>query len=117
MKIAIDLDGTLCQWKRGPGHGYEIGEWIPGAQDALHLLLASGHKIYIHTCRATWLEGGGYEGVREFFDRHGFHAPQVEIWNSIGKPIAAVYIDDRAVTFRGDWNETILEMLRMVGVG
>lgn len=107
MNIAIDLDGTLTSWERGPSHqGNGIGPWLPGAREAIRAMLDAGHHVIVHTCRATWEAGGSYAGVRHFLDSHGFE--DVEVWHDVGKPIAHVYIDDRAIPFQGEWGEVMM---------
>lgn len=102
--IAIDLDGTLTSWEKGiSDQPNSIGEWLPGAKDALDFFLAAGFDIIIHTCRATWAAGGGYQGVRSFFESEGYTEPRVRVWHDLGKPVAQWYIDDRAIEFRNNW--------------
>lgn len=120
MAIAIDLDGTLIAW--GEDH-HVPGPWLPGALEALKVLIAAGCEPIVHSCRVTWLIGGGLSGVIELLTDAGFSpylvsvdadglqiqtdVPEsgllVGIWVGKGKPIADFYIDDRALTFDGDW--------------
>jgi hypothetical protein len=169
LNLAIDLDGTLAEW--GSDHA-RCGEWIPGAQDALRQLREQGHKIVVHTCRATWDAGGGIAEVARFLQSGGFvacavsmaldeHGNQQEdwrliddagrvtnqdflpatfeakgidappyplkvplqqvpeaigIWSGQGKPIVHYYVDDRAITFRDNW-ETTLALIFATEIG
>ena len=96
MKVAIDWDGTLMGGK----------EWLPGAQNAMKRLREEGHKVYIHSCNNPfWIE------------RHLAEAGLVVdgVWRDPGKPIADLYVDDRAYQFGGNWSydlKDILERLR-----
>ena len=111
--IAIDLDGTLTSWERGDSaQENSIGEWIPGAKEALDSFLDLGFKIMVHTCRATWEAGGSYAGVRKFLDDAGYTESRgVFVWHEIGKPVARFYIDDRAIQFTGLWSRAITDVL------
>lgn len=76
VNIVIDLDGTLAEWNGGDER--VCGKWIEGvdgrigAKDALALLLLSGHRCVVASCRATWVEGGGLPAVRRFLESGGF---------------------------------------------
>lgn len=142
MNFAIDLDGTIAEW----ADDHKVcGEWLPGAKEAIETLLDEGHAITIHTCRATWTDSDGADGVARFLLKGGFrpfldyginekehapghHPPQLSLvlsdevvqeiiefdeqrsspsaplrivgmWVGQGKPVAHVYVDDRAYSF------------------
>lgn len=95
--ICVDLDGVLNmfdEW-RGPEYFHSPRE---GAREFLASLKAEGFRVVILTVRwrewvLDWLvETGMAEFVDEVTDR---------------KPPAHVYVDDRAVCFRGSFDETL----------
>lgn len=99
--IAVDFDGVLHQYE-----GWNDGKFglpIEGAAAALTFLREQGFRILIHTVRAV---DRTYKGQREVSQLPELHAwlkqhgiPYDDIWTSPGKPMAKVYIDDRAVRF------------------
>lgn len=123
MNVAIDLDGTLSEWD---GDARTCGRWIAGGQQFLREMLARGIGPIIHTCRAHWAYGGGVDEVCRFLEEAGFeyvfiyddvvgHKPKpgcVGIWMGEGKPIAAAYVDDRAVFFNGSWDDALSDVER-----
>lgn len=97
MRVAVDLDRTLV----------DGNDWLPGAVDALRWI-ARRHEVTIHTCRANYQEG--ILSVYGLLADAGLKHPKVTVWSAPGKPDADVYIDDKALRFRGDWDETIREL-------
>lgn len=104
MKIAIDIDGTICELRR-PNQAYADVLPLPGAVEKLQGLKKAGHYLILLTARhmATCNSNVGLVVARQgktLFDwlqKHGI--PYDEIW--FGKPHADVYIDDNAYRFTG----------------
>jgi hypothetical protein len=98
--IVLDLDDTLVQ---DMGDGQEVA--LPGAVDAVNQLVQEGHRLTVYTSRFVPMPASEKQRVREQIEQdllqHGF--PQMEIWTGQDKPAADIFIDDRAVTFDGDW--------------
>ncbi len=79
-------------------------EWLPGAQDALKQLRELGHKVIIWSCNNPgWIE----KQLREA----GIAVDH--IWVEKGKPLADLYIDDRARAFpyNSSWLEELAKIL------
>lgn len=108
----IDFDGTCCDMKYP-----EIGDPKPGVKEALTKIREMGFEIHIFSCR-TNPEVTKYlidriQQVRlmeEFLDK--YEIPYDKVLNE-NKPLARVYIDDRAIGYRGDWEKVIKEMKGM----
>lgn len=97
--IAIDWDGTLVDSE-------DI--FLPGALDALRQLAAHSNLI-LHSCRGNYYEGA--LGIKGRLLAEGI---PVEVWTGNGKPLADVYIDDRALRFTS-WEET-LDALKLLNL-
>jgi len=97
--IMIDLDGVICSEERV--FDRPLAEPIAGARQALQQLRDAGHTIVIYTARG-WAE---YRVTRQWLDEHGMTYDAIHM----GKPIAHVWIDDRAIRFR-DWKQTLGEL-------
>jgi capsule biosynthesis phosphatase len=102
MRIAIDLDGTLCPIK-GAHERYEDLPPLPGAVERVRQLRAAGHYVIIvtarnmKTCEANVgrvLKNVGFITL-DWLARHGIEYDEIHF----GKPNAEVYIDDRALRF------------------
>lgn len=113
MRIAIDLDGTICPIK-SPEQTYDELEPLPGAAKRIRELRLAGHYIIILTARnmATCQANLGKvmknvgRLTLEWLDRHGVEYDEVYF----GKPNAEVYLDDRAVRFSA-WDAITDELL------
>lgn len=94
LVAAIDFDGTLVR-RGGPPL-----RWRRGAKEALRRMVAAGHRLILHSCRCNppqdEEDAKRYEEMIAFLQAEGALVLFAEVWQSPGKPIADVYIDDRA---------------------
>jgi hypothetical protein len=100
--VCVDLDGVLARYDGWKGEDH-IGEPVPGAAEFTHFLSRFA-RVVVFTTRvkadlADRLPGTTpeqlAERVKAWLDEHGFDYD--EVYQGQGKPIAAAYIDDRAV--------------------
>lgn len=96
--ISIDFDGVLHGYSLGWNGGEIYDPPISGAQEAVREL-AKTWTLKISTCRQD------RPAIWSWLERYGMDEYIAEVTNE--KPVATVYIDDRAVRFRGDWRETL----------
>jgi capsule biosynthesis phosphatase len=100
MRVCFDLDNTLVSYPAKPGD-YTTVQPVAEMVTLARRLHAEGHTIIIHTARRMKTHGGNVGAVikdigRITFDTlEKFNIPYDEI--IFGKPIADIYIDDRAV--------------------
>lgn len=111
--VAVDLDGVLADYTDGWLGDDVIGLPIPGAKVALDELKRAGWTIIIYTSRpATATLKQWLEKHKIPYDAINFEPGDKEPWGKgVRKVRAHVYVDDRAVTFRGDWQKTLLDIL------
>lgn len=115
-RIAVDWDGTCVEgvWPK------KNGDWLPGATEALHKMLADGWRVVIHSSRLSPVLPGGRKRtpgalsrevrvMRKKLDRAGLEA--VDIWMLPYKPPARYYIDDHAIRFT-DWKSVMQQVRR-----
>lgn len=99
--VCVDLDGVLNTFDEWRGADY-FHPPRAGAHDFLRDLRKAGFRVVVFTCRwhedaAAWLRSQGMaEYVDEVTDR---------------KPPAHVYVDDRALRFDGDFEDTYRRVL------
>jgi len=104
LTIMVDLDGVICTEERV--FDRPLAEPIAGAREALRELKQAGHTIVVYTARG-WAE---YRYTKKWLDDHGIVYDAIHM----GKPIAHVWIDDRAIAFH-DWKQTLQELRARYG--
>ena len=117
-RIAIDLDGTICETKK-PGQSYEDVEPLPGAIEALQKLKTEGFEIIIHTARnmATHKSNvakiTAVQGpiITKWLEK--YNCPYDEL--SLGKPHVDFFIDDKAIQFT-NWKDVMITLNKKIGV-
>ncbi len=97
--VAVDFDGVLCEYDevwRGPDHFGEPTSWGRPLLDRLREL--GYQRIVLFTCRVIpkWNDGRPAEqlraAVQRWLDDHGMAVDEI----TGEKPLAQLYIDDRA---------------------
>ncbi|MFJ1756985.1 hypothetical protein [Kitasatospora sp. NPDC088134] len=121
--VGIDFDQTLVAHDDGWQDGRIYGKPIPGAMESLHALNRV-RSVFIMTARprryhpavAGWLrEHSGLETlVDEDPERAYWQGDSLLVTNK--KLGAAVYIDDRAIRFTGDWVSALTQARHAIGL-
>jgi len=98
--VCVDLDGVLAEFDHWRGIDH-IGKPLPGAVDFTHKLSKMA-RVVIFTVRCNPEASESDETTQQLAARveswlreHGFYFD--EVYTGQGKPLAAAYIDDRAV--------------------
>ena len=100
--VCIDLDATLAEYDRWRGIDH-IGKPIPGATSFV-AAVAEFADVVIFTTRMNADANPGHDvnalgyKIQDWLTTNKF--PAVGIWCGQGKPMAAAYVDDRAVVCR-----------------
>lgn len=108
--VCIDFDGVIARYNGWKGIG-NFGEPLDGIGEALQALRAAGKTIIIFTTR------GEVETIQRYMESNALyydyinHNPKNALHMNDGKPIADVYVDDRALTFRGKWDAEFVEAI------
>lgn len=118
MIVAVDFDGTIVKEdakKFFETGGTYIGKVLSGAIKFLEYLQEQGHSIVIYTARMNPDQPQGCIYDVDWFTERLFkmNIPFDEVWCEEGKPFADVFIDDRALSFNGDWLETWGEFMEL----
>jgi capsule biosynthesis phosphatase len=107
MRICLDLDGVICEIRKGDQTYPEVRP-LPGAVERIKALKDAGHYIIIQTAR-HWKTCQGNVGLilarqglntLQWLERH--EIPYDEL--HFGKPWADIYIDDNAIRFQS-WDQ------------
>lgn len=101
--ICIDLDGVIFDYSEGwQGNAY-VGKPIKGAIEYINKLKSQGWTVLIHTARVD--KGRTKKYVKRFLKKHGIKYDKI-----LPKPVAEIYLDDRAIKFKGNWKKTYNEI-------
>ncbi len=109
--ICVDVDGVIADYSKGFQGVGKFGDPIPGASTILHKLRLEGWKIIIFTSR------GEEDLVAKYLHKHDIPFDEINKNSDShpkmnqGKPVADIYLDDRGLTFRGNWEETYNEII------
>lgn len=95
--VVFDFDGVIHSYTSG-WHGACVADdpVVPGIREAIQSIRDAGYRVVVVSTRCASPEGLGT--VRRYLRDNGIEVDDV----TKEKPPAIVYIDDRAICFRGD---------------
>lgn len=102
--ICLDFDGVVNKYDGWRGH-YELFPARPRVEEFLRKLKELGYNIVLCTARTT----DNIITVVDWLKEHNLYDYFSKITNV--KPPAVTYVDDRAITFKGDFDETLNEVI------
>lgn len=109
--ICVDFDGVIADYSEGfKGRGV-FGDSIPGSSVVLNTLHKEGWKIIVFSTR------GEVSLLKDYLIRNGIPFDEINKnsdnppGTNEGKPIADVYLDDRAIQFNGDWSQAYHDII------
>ena len=102
--ICLDFDGVLHSYRSG-WCGAEIipDPPIHGTREAI-ARLREHYRVAVYSSRCRTEEGR--RAIKNWLQKHDIAVDEV----SEHKPPALVYVDDRAVRFRGNWDDVLVEI-------
>ena len=103
--ICLDFDGVIHRHLLG-WHGRGVIPDVPvdGAQEAIKRLRRR-FVVVVHSGRCA--SEDGIAAIERWLVKHGIHVDMV----CATKPLAEVYVDDRAIQFKGNWDATMREIM------
>lgn len=108
--VALDFDGVINSYKSN----FVAVDVVPdppveGSLEAIREYLDFGFTVYIYSTRNEWPEGR--QCIHDWLLEHGLEKEYVDKLEIVsGKPIAKIYVDDRAWHFDGTKFPTIDEI-------
>lgn len=110
-RVAVDFDGTLHPYTAGwTGSVPDDEPPMPGAREFLEALVVErGYTVVVFSARADHPEG--LEGIVAWLAKYELLRYVIKVTHE--KPAAIAYVDDRAVSFTGDWDECLVGVDRL----
>ena len=104
LTICLDFDGVIHSYQSGwQGAGIVADPPIHKVDVAIRRL-RKDFRVVVHSARCNTEEGRN--AIANWLVKHKIEVDEV----CEHKPPAHVYIDDRAVAFTGDWEQTIADV-------
>jgi hypothetical protein len=99
--VCLDFDGVIHSYRSGwCGSDVIPDPPIHGTREAVARLRKT-YRVVIHSSRCHTPEGR--DAIAHWLAKHGIEVDEV----CEHKPPAVVYVDDRAIPFRGDWDQVM----------
>lgn len=104
--ICVDFDDVINDYPGWANEGFSTirGSPIKGAKEGIEELRRLGYRIFVHSARCGY--AGGKYAIEQYLSTHDIVVDAVTEF----KPPASVYLDDKGVTFTGDWSKAVQDV-------
>lgn len=99
--LCLDFDGVIHDYKNGWQGGVIYGELTPGFLEWAECA-APLFELVVYSSRSK--DPAGIEMMKIWLKSKGWDETKVRLQFAHEKPAAFLTIDDRALTFNGDWD-------------
>jgi len=109
-RLMIDFDRTIHKYSKGYYDGTIYDEPIPGAKEALDILHNRGYEIIIFTARGSSESEdrvSQLKAVEKWLNNYGIYYDRI----TSEKLPAFAYIDDLGIRFKGNWRDTLRDII------
>lgn len=100
--IAFDFDGVIHRYSKGWDDGSIYDKPVDGIKETIDQLREEGFEVVIYSTRAK--STTGIQDMKKWLKKYKIEIDDI----ATDKPIALMYVDDRAVPFNGNC-ETLLK--------
>ena len=94
--IAFDFDGVIHRYSKGWQDGSIYDGPVDGIKEVIEQLREEGFEVVVYSTRCNSTEG--IKDVKKWLKKHKIEVDGV----AHEKPIALMYVDDRAIPFNGN---------------
>ena len=102
--VCLDFDGVIHQMEEWKGDAVIDGPPIYRAVESIKSLRADGFTVKVNSTRCRCEEGR--VAIKEWLEKLGIEVDEI----CEHKPPALCYLDDRSITFRGNWGIALLQI-------
>lgn len=103
--ICLDFDGVIHGYQSGWQGAHIIPDGIvPGTKEAV-IKLRENFTVKVFSARCG--QEGGIDAIKAFLDKHEIVVDEIPAT----KPPSFVYVDDRGITFTGNWDKCIEDII------
>lgn len=103
QSIALDFDGTLCQYPKFIAPDKIPFGPVEGAKEAVDTL-SKYFRIVVYSVRAR--TEPGRKAIADWMDKHDMHYDNI----TDKKTPSVLYVDDNAIRFDGNWSKILHEI-------
>lgn len=108
LTICVDFDGVLHRYEHYKGVDV-FDSMVDGAAEAMQYLHNQGHTLILWTTRPITEKLKGWLAVHgipiDYFNENPNKVATGQL--DPRKPLADIYLDDRGITFNGNWPEIV----------
>lgn len=104
--VALDFDGVIHSYTSGwQGITVIPDKPVKGVAWAIELLRSNGYKVVLYSTRCAIQKGR--QAIKNYLRKWNIKVDEIVV----EKPVCICYVDDRAILFNGNWEQTFNDII------